>query len=125
MTEKDQKHTPEPWTLHREDGAGSGGGGYRIDAGGQTQITFVWDRGTELPSGVSVDYFGSCNSLADARLIVAAPRLLAACRTTLRELTDMTTERFACGGDSKVRALLAAVIVEATLPCSESPEEGP
>jgi hypothetical protein len=77
------KHTDGPWIIGKIDGPDAlfreDAGGYRIDGGGQTQLAYVWNQTSRTSDGEDISYYGSMNAEADARLIAAAPDLLAAC----------------------------------------------
>lgn len=79
------KHTPGPWTTHYDEPQSFSGwsdaGGYRIDADGIEQLAYVWSRSNRLmgngaPQSAGPE-FGAKDAEANARLIAAAPDMLA------------------------------------------------
>lgn len=50
---------------------------------------------------------------ANARLIAAAPDLLAACKFFMSEIWDMTTEQFSHGADKPIREAMEKAIAKA------------
>lgn len=82
-------HTPGPWTIHDDPPHTIGGeydaGGYRIDAHNIEQLAYVW-RDTKR-WGDNPTPFGAKEAEANARLIRAAPDLLAALKWFVDDLT--------------------------------------
>lgn len=78
------KHTPGPWSLGGSDGDGSGGEGYIYcdnSLGSAVAIAF----GECLPFPV----FSREEEIANARLIAAAPDLLAVCQKVVGNWGDL------------------------------------
>jgi hypothetical protein len=95
------QHTPGPWTISRD----TGSKGER----------YIWMDG---------DYFGGHaiatvhdkvpeSAEANARLLAAAPDLLAALQAILETLDNMTTSQFQHGADKPARDLARAAIAKA------------
>lgn len=95
-TALDAQHTPGPWTAHDDDGTGT--------------LPCVL---AQQPTAGNF-YVAQCNVFADARLIAAAPTLLAALRLVLDNLDNMTTDEFARGADKHARDKARAAIRKAT-----------
>lgn len=78
-------HTPGPWSLHQEHDKDYGdwidAGGWRVDAEGVCQLAFVWNVNRRVPADggpqANGDEFGAKEAEANARLISAAPQLVA------------------------------------------------
>jgi len=84
-----QAHTPGPWQIIVEPAKDYDGwrddGGYRIDADGVEQLAFIWSEGRRLPPNGGPQstgpQFGARQAEANARLIAAAPDMLAALKS--------------------------------------------
>ena len=87
------KHTPGPWYA-------SGSYIEKTPSGHRFTIAEVFRHNV-----------GQCK--ANARLIAAAPDLLAACELALTLLEDLTTEEFSRGGDRPARVALQAALARA------------
>jgi hypothetical protein len=92
----ESKHTPGPWES-------------TIVHGESRSIKCVMADG---PTQVCVLTEGT---MEDARLIAAAPELLAACKSVLFDLQTLTSHDFQHGGDAKCRLLLKSAIAKAFL----------
>lgn len=83
-------HTQAPWTIHEDNGHVFGDGevdygGFRIDAQGVEQLAYVWRSNVRFGSA---EPFGAQEAEANAKLIAAAPDLLAALRRSLNWLSS-------------------------------------
>ena len=96
------KPTPGPW---------------RVDRAGADPTRVYSDRGDErlVAECPAVDDTDAGESHANARLIAAAPALLAACRTAYARLNPGfgEHEHIAHGGEGTLRGILRAAIAEA------------
>lgn len=110
------QHTPGPWNL-TEDGYGIYYVNPQIEAGASIHDP-QHDSVIARVDGQAVDaaFFGQDDDtlLANARLIAAAPDLLAACEFAYSALCNLTTDDFQRGGDLPIRERLATVIAQAT-----------
>lgn len=112
------KHTPGPWRAIHDPGHSSGrmvdNGGYRIDADGVEQLAYVWVLNHRVPTNgdpqESGPRFGAVQAGANARLIVAAPKMLEAldvCRIALKNRDQTPAE-------ARLLAAISEIIAEAT-----------
>ncbi len=97
-------HTPGPWTVSAGPDANRTGH-YRnvYGADGKMLVAML---------GLSARV-GQTQQNANARLIAAAPELLAALQYWLRAIDSMTTEEFSRGADKPCRDRAAAAIAKA------------
>lgn len=100
------KHTPGPW---KANGPSPGnikgfddGGDYAIISGGIIAEAFH-----RIDDNTFVD------AEANARLIAAAPELLATLKFALAEISDMTTDAFSKGADKEARDRMKQAIAKA------------
>jgi hypothetical protein len=103
-------HTPGPWIITEEKPSGTDPldlGGYRIngDGGRIEQIAFVWHASMRY---LSDEKFGSERGLADAKLIAAAPEMLAALQKVAPFL------KHGNDAEGRLRAIIDKAIVFAT-----------
>lgn len=102
--------TPGPWTVHVEPPTGIDSfdlGGFRIDADSQEQVAYVWNASQrcQTPGYIGPPhYFGSHNGMADARLIAAAPALLAALEEAATHLDQAAYSLAQAGKIDQARA---------------------
>lgn len=91
-------HTPGPWMVGATDMPRTfndgwvDSGGFRIDADGIEQLCYVWNASNRVPSDGSPQEtgprFGDDRGAANARLIAAAPDLLAVVTTAVDMLEE-------------------------------------
>lgn len=94
-------HTPGPWTVYQ--------GRKPIDPYESEVIT---DEKGQAGSVVICRLAGA-NRQENAALIAAAPEMLAVLKYALFALENITSSDFACGGDKKVREVIASAIAKA------------
>ena len=108
------KHTPGPWTLHEEpartfsDGSVDHGG-FRVDAPNVEQLAYLWNASHRW--GPDPQPFGASEAHANARLIHAAPDMLAALRDAERAVDELcvgqSPENECCLILGRIRAAIA------------------
>lgn len=113
----DAKHTPGPWVAIHEPGHSSDtltdNGGYRIDAPSDdvTQLAFVWVLNHRVPADGGPQstgpHFGDIRAGANARLIAAAPDLLAALQRLSAGMNDAWNSNPAVLADEVKQARIA------------------
>lgn len=93
------KHTPGPWRYYKQ------GDGTRFHITARANGT----PGNHVDDFATVDIRKEDN----ARLIAAAPELLAAAIALLNKIDDITTEDFSKGGEREERETLREIIAKA------------